>query len=88
MTAQAEDTVVSWRGGFGSRVPAQLKAVSSVAAAAKRTYTEGNQPLQLIRWIAPQNAAQAIRAVSKHGVIAPAGTVAPPEPHTPVKEAA
>jgi hypothetical protein len=30
MTAQAEDTVVSWRGGFGSRVPAQLKAVSSV----------------------------------------------------------
>jgi len=76
MTAQAEDTVLSWRGGFGSRVPAQLKAVSSVAAAAKRTYTEGNRPLQLIRWIAPQNPAQAIRAASEDGVMTPDGTLA------------
>jgi hypothetical protein len=30
----------------------------SVAAAARRAYTEGNQPLQCIRWIAPQDAVQ------------------------------
>jgi hypothetical protein len=60
----------------------------SIAAAAKRTYTEGNRPLQCIRWIAPQNGVQAIRAGSKHGVLTPAGALAPPEPPTPVKEAA
>jgi hypothetical protein len=50
------------------------------AAAAKRTYTEGNRPLQCIRWIAPQEAVQAIRAAPKQGVEAPAATVMPPEP--------
>src|SRR5262249_43631468 len=40
----------------------------SVAAAARRTYTEGNRTLQCIRSVAPQNAAQTIRAASKHGV--------------------
>jgi hypothetical protein len=61
---------------------------ASVTAAAGRTYTEGNRPLQCIRWIAPQNAVQAIRAGPKQGVLAPAGTEVPPEPPTPVKEAA
>ena len=40
----------------------------SVAAAARRAYTEGNRPLQCIRWIAPQDAVQAIRAPPKQGV--------------------
>ena len=39
----------------------------SVAAAARWAYTEGNRPLQCIRWVAPQNAVQAIRAGSKQG---------------------
>jgi len=60
----------------------------SVAAAAGRTYTEGNRPLQCIRWVTPQNAVQAIRAESKHGVVAPAVTVAPPEPQPIAMEAA
>ena len=52
----------------------------SVAAAAKRTYTEGNRALQCIRWIAPQDAVQAIRAASKQGVEGPPATVLPPAP--------
>ena len=60
----------------------------SVAAAARRTYTEGNRPLQCIRWIAPQNAVQAIRAPPKQGVKGPAATAVPPEPQTPIKDAA
>jgi hypothetical protein len=60
----------------------------SVAAAARRTYTEGNRALQCIRWIAPQDAAQAIRAPPKQGVERPAGTEVPPEAPTLVKEAA
>ena len=49
----------------------------SIAAAAKRTYTEGNRPLQCIRWVAPQNAVQAIRAPPKQGVKGPAATATP-----------
>jgi hypothetical protein len=52
----------------------------SVAAAARRTYTEGNRPLQCIRWIAPQDAVQAIRAPPKQGVEAPAARLMPREP--------
>jgi hypothetical protein len=61
---------------------------ASISAAANRTFTEGNRPLQCIRWIAPQDGVQAIRAGPKHGVMARAGAVAPQEPSTPVKEAA
>jgi hypothetical protein len=61
---------------------------SSITAAAKRTYTEGNRPLQCIRWVAPQDAVQTIRGPPKQGVLAPAATAVPPEPHTPVKDAA
>jgi hypothetical protein len=60
----------------------------SLAAAAGRTYTEGNRPLQCIRWVAPQDGVQAIRAGPKQEVLAPAATLLPPEPPTPVKEAA
>lgn len=52
----------------------------SIVAAAKRTFTEGNRPLQCIRWIAPQNGVQAIRAAPKQGVKGPAATVVPPDP--------
>jgi hypothetical protein len=52
----------------------------SVTAASRRTYTEGNRPLQCIRWIAPQDAVQAIRAASKQGVARPAARVVPSEP--------
>jgi len=52
----------------------------SLKAAAKRTYTEGNRPLQCIRWVAPQDAAQAIRAAPKQGVKAMAAMSDPPEP--------
>jgi hypothetical protein len=44
----------------------------SIAVAAERTFTEGNRPLQCIRWIAPRDAVQAIRAPPKQGVLAPA----------------
>jgi hypothetical protein len=60
----------------------------SLEAAADRTYTEGNRPVQCIRWVAPQDAVQAIRATSKRGVNGPAAAAVPPEPQTPVKEAA
>ena len=60
----------------------------SVASAARRTYTEGNRPLQCIRWIAPHYGVQAIRAGSKHGVVAPAATLLPPEPQPLAKEMA
>ena len=60
----------------------------SIAAAAKRPFTEGNRPLQCIRWIAPKDAVQAIRAAPKQGVKGPAATGVPREPQTPVKEAA
>ena len=60
----------------------------SITAAAKRTYTEGNRPLQCIRWVAPQDAVQTIRAVPTQGVKGPAATAVPPEPQTPVKDAA
>ena len=60
----------------------------SITAAAKRTYTEGNRPLQCIRWVAPQDAVQAIRAAPKQGVKGPPATPVPPEPQTPVKYAA
>jgi hypothetical protein len=40
----------------------------SLEAAASRTYTEGNRPLQCIRWVAPQDAVQAIRATPKWGL--------------------
>jgi hypothetical protein len=60
----------------------------SIATTAKRTYTEGNRALQCIRWINPQDAVQAIRATLKQGVKGPAATAAPPEPQTPVKDAA
>jgi hypothetical protein len=53
---------------------------ASLAAAARRTYTEGNRTLQCIRWIAPQDAAQAIRAPPKQGVERPAARLVPPEP--------
>jgi len=46
----------------------------SIAAAAKRPFTEGNRPLQFIRSIAPQDAVQAIRAAPKQGVERLAGT--------------
>jgi hypothetical protein len=46
----------------------------SIAAAAKRTYTEGIRPLQCIRWVAPQDAVQTIRAAPKQGVKGPAAT--------------
>jgi hypothetical protein len=39
----------------------------SATVAAARTHTEGNRPLQCTRWIAPQDAAQAIRAPPKQG---------------------
>ena len=52
----------------------------SVAAAARRTYTEGNRPLQCIRWITPQDAVQAIRAPPKQGVERPAARLMPPKP--------
>ena len=52
----------------------------SVAAAARRTYTEGNRPLQCIRWITPQDAVQAIRAPPKQGVERTAVRLMPPEP--------
>jgi hypothetical protein len=52
----------------------------SVAAAAGRTYTEGNRPLQCIHWVARQNAVQAIRAPSKQGVERLAARSMPPEP--------
>jgi hypothetical protein len=61
---------------------------NSVMAAAKRTFTEGNRPLQCIRWVAPQDAVQAIRAPPKQGVKGPAATAVPPEPQTPIKDAA
>src|SRR5215471_5263345 len=60
----------------------------SIAAAAKRTYTEGNRPLQCIRWVAPQDAVQTIRAVPKQGVKGPPATPVPSEPQTPIKDAA
>jgi hypothetical protein len=60
----------------------------SIVAAAKRTFTEGNRPLQCIRWVAPQDAVQAIRAPPKQGVKWPAATGVPPEPQNPVKDAA
>jgi hypothetical protein len=52
----------------------------SLAAAAKRTYTEGNRAVQCIRCIAPQNPVQAIRAPPKRGMKPLAATVVPPEP--------
>jgi hypothetical protein len=52
----------------------------SVAAAARRTHTEGNCPLQCIRWITPQNAVQAIRAPPKQGLKEPAARSMPPGP--------
>jgi hypothetical protein len=52
----------------------------SVTVAAGRTYTEGNRPLQCIRWVTPQNAVQAIRAGSKQGVERLASRSMPPEP--------
>ena len=52
----------------------------SVAAAARRTYTEGNRPLQCIRWIAPQDGVQAIRAPPKQGIERSAARLVPPEP--------
>jgi hypothetical protein len=52
----------------------------SFAAAAKRTYTEGNRPAQCIRWVAPPEGLGAIRAGSKQGVVRPAARVGPPEP--------
>jgi len=60
----------------------------SIAAAAKRTYTEGNRPLQCIRWVAPQDAVQAIRAPPKQGGKWRAATGVPPEPQIPAKDAA
>jgi hypothetical protein len=55
----------------------------SIAAAAKRTFTEGNRPLQCIRWVAPQDAVQTIRAAPKQGVERPAGTKLHPRSHRP-----
>ena len=52
----------------------------SIAAAGRRTYTEGNRPLQCIRWVAPQDAVQAIRAPPKQGLERPAARLVPPEP--------
>ena len=60
----------------------------SVAAAARRAYTEGNRPLQCIRWVAPQNAVQAIRAGSKQGGTRSNRYSTAPEPQTLVKKAA
>jgi hypothetical protein len=40
----------------------------SLEAAANRAYTEGNRPVQCVRWVAPQDAVQAIRAAPKWGV--------------------
>jgi hypothetical protein len=60
----------------------------SFGAAATRTYTEGNRPLQCIRRIAPQDAMQTIRAPPKQGVEEPAGTVVPLRPGTTAKRAA
>jgi hypothetical protein len=60
----------------------------SLEAAANRTYTEGNRPVQCIRWVAPQDAVQAIRATPKRGVNAIAATSDPPEPAAHSKEAA
>jgi hypothetical protein len=53
----------------------------SFAAAATRTYTEGNRLLQCIRWVGPQDAVQTIRAPPKQRVEELAGTVVcPPDP--------
>ena len=60
----------------------------SLKAAAKRTYTEGNRPLQCIRWVAPQDAVQAIRAAPKQGVKAMAAMSDPPEPKVCLVKAA
>jgi hypothetical protein len=60
----------------------------SLAAAAKRTYTEGNRPVQCIRWVAPQDASQAIRAAPKRGVEELAATSGLLEPAACLKEAA
>lgn len=60
----------------------------SLEAAANRTYTEGNRPVQCIRWVAPQDAVQAIRATPKRGFNAMAATSDPPEPKAYPKEAA
>jgi hypothetical protein len=60
----------------------------SLTAAAKRTYTEGNRPLQCIRWIASQDAVQAIRAAPKQGVKATGATSDLPEPPVRSEKAA
>jgi hypothetical protein len=60
----------------------------ALKAAAKRTYTEGNRPLQCIRWAAPQDAVQAIRATPKQGVKARAATSDPPDAQVPSEKAA
>src|SRR5262249_46786196 len=60
----------------------------SITAAAKRTFTEGNRPLQCIRWVPREDAGKPTRGAQKRGVEGPAATAVPPEPPIPIKEAA